>query len=295
MDPVYSNYSPTVLYVEKYSFSTKWVYDDAYIPYCIVRYIHSGSAVFTVNDTSYHVNAGDVFYIPQGCRLNCKAKEDIVFTSVRFIGNIQISEMDTLNHLWGISQLYHFQEHSEMSNWFDEMYHSAISRVTYKRLVTRGYLNLICAELAKYSAENLEEEESLRKDRAIQESAVDMDYIRRRAFESQVKTDPRIQSLADYIVLHPEENITREKMCAMCSVSESTLRRLFKSCMGKSITDFIKETKMIFAAHLLVTTSDPISEIGYQLGYETPSYFTKIFRETFGVSPHEYRKKSLEA
>ena len=81
----------------------------------------------------------------------------------------------------------------------------------------------------------------------------------------------------------------------MCDVSESTLRRLFKSHMGKSIYEFIKDTKVLYAAHLLTTTNIPISEVGYRLGYESPSYFTKTFRDVFGVSPQEYRKCSRES
>ena len=123
----------------------------------------------------------------------------------------------------------------------------------------------------------------------------DMKYIRRRAVASQNKMNPRIQALVDYITLHPEENLSREAMCKMCDVSESTLRRLFKAQMGKSIYEFTKDTKVLYASHLLMTTSIPISEIGYQVGYESPSYFTKTFREVFGVSPQEYRKSSREA
>ena len=58
---------------------------------------------------------------------------------------------------------------------------------------------------------------------------------------------------------------------------------------------FTKETKILYASHLLMTTNVPISEIGYQLGYESASYFTKIFKEVFGISPQEYRKYSREA
>lgn len=81
----------------------------------------------------------------------------------------------------------------------------------------------------------------------------------------------------------------------MCDVSESTLRRLFKANMGKSIYEFSKDTKMLYAAHLLTTTNTSISEIGYQLGYESPSYFTKTFRDVYGISPQEYRKGAREA
>ena len=243
----------------------------------------------------YTVHHGDVFYIPQGSQLNCAALEEIVFISVRFIGSIQIQDEDMPKKLWSIGPQYHLPDEPEIAQWFERMYQSAISKTTYKRLETRGYLNLIVAKLAQYSANEMEREESLQADRELMESMSDMKYIRRRAVASQNKMNPRIQALVDYITLHPEENLSREAMCKMCDVSESTLRRLFKAQMGKSIYEFTKDTKVLYASHLLMTTSIPISEIGYQVGYESPSYFTKTFREVFGVSPQEYRKSSREA
>ena len=159
----------------------------------------------------------------------------------------------------------------------------------------KPYLNLICARLARESTNQVEPEETVKAERILMESMEDMKSIRRRAVASHNKTDPRIQALVDYITLHPEVNLTREEMCRMCDVSESTLRRLFKSHMGKSIYEFIKDTKVLYAAHLLTTTNIPISEVGYRLGYESPSYFTKTFRDVFGVSPQEYRKCSRES
>lgn len=295
MDPIYSNYSPTFLYVDKYRFPREWLNDAYQIPYNMLRYICSGSATFTIDDVPYTVTKGDVFYIPQGCHLLCSGLEEVVFISVRFIDSIQLQQVDMLRQLWDVKQLYHFPEDPTIAQWFENLYHSAISRATYKRLETRGYLNLICARLARESAQNEEPEETLRAERAMMESMDDMKYIRRRAVASQNKTDPRVQALVDYITLHPEENLTREQMCRMCDVSESTLRRLFKAHMGKTIYDFIRETKTLYASHLLMTTSAPVSDIGYRLGYESPSYFTKTFREVFGISPQEYRKYARES
>ena len=83
-------------------------------------------------------------------------------------------------------------------------------------------------------------------------------------------------------------------MCEIADVSESTLRRLFKAKTGKTIYEYVKEVKMTNAARRLLVTNEPITAISYALGYETPSYFTKCFREVFGMSPHEYRKTSHE-
>ncbi len=295
MEPIFSNYSPTFLYVDKYRFPKEWVNLTAQVPFCMLRYICLGSAQFVVDGEAFTVHPGEVFYIPQGCHLYCAVLEEISFISIRFIGSIQIQDDDMLKRLWNIGRQYDFQDQPQMEQWFEQTYHSAISRAKYKRLETRGYLNLICAALARRSAQDEEQEETVRADRVMMESMNDMKYVRKRALASQNKSDPRIQALVDYLTLHPEINLTREQMCQMCDVSESTLRRLFKTYMGKTIYEFIKETKILYASHLLMTTNVPISEIGYRVGYESASYFTKTFREIFGVSPQEYRKNSREA
>lgn len=295
MDAIYSNYAPTFLYVDKYRFAESWIYRESRIPYCMLRYICSGRAKFIVDGKEYIVKENDVFYIPQGSTLACSALEKIVFISVRFVDSIQIPGEDMLLKLWNIRQQYYCGAGTEMREWFEKMYQSAISRAMYKRLETRGYLNLICAGLARRSGASEEPEETVQSERITMESMINMKYIRKRVLASQKDTDPRVQMVVDYITLHPEENLTREKLCTMTGVSESTLRRLFKAEMGKSIYEFTKDTKMMYAAHLLMTTMESISEIGYRLGYESPSYFTRRFRENFGVSPQTYRKNSREA
>lgn len=293
MDVIYSNYTPTFLYVDKYHFSAKWVYQGNNIPYSILRYICAGSALFKVNGESYTVQSGDVFYIPQNCSLYCASISDVEFISVRFIGSIQLPSEDMLKYLFGIKQKYNSTETTKIKNLFEQMYQTAISESKSKLLETQGCLNLICSELAKLSTPKTK----VRKRNSENDDTKEKNNIKlleRRVVASHANTDPRIRTLVDYIALHPSEKISREKMCKMCDMGESSLRRLFKATMGKTIGDFIFDIKMIYATHLLVTTVDPISEIGYELGFESPSYFTKKFRENFGVSPQAYRRGSKE-
>ncbi len=287
MDAIFSNYSPVFLYVNRYSFSDNWVYHESRVPYSLVRYICSGSARFEVDGDGYDVKEGSVFYIPQGCTLNCAAYERIVFISVRFIGSVQLPAEDMLKCLWNIGILHDFSDHPEMKGWFERIYACAVSRNTYKRLETRGYLNLILAALAQRSAPFRQTDDVVRLDEPFT-----MDSMRHRAEASHINTDPRIRVLVDYLTLNPQKNMSREEMCGLCGVSESSLRRLFREHTGKTIHEFVKELRMTYAAHRLVTTNDPVSTIGYELGYESSSYFTKTFRETFGVSPQFYRKHS---
>lgn len=292
MDAIFSNYAPTFLYVDKYYFADTWVFQETQVPYSMLRYIVKGRAVFRLGDQAYDVSPGDVFYVPQEHMLYCQALEEIVFVSVRFFDSIQLPGEDMLTHLWSIPPLLHCADNPEMERWFEALYQSAISSHTYKILQVRGYLNLICAALAEAVQVNDGLDTSIREDRRRMEASFDVESIRHRAKKSQVHIDSRVRLIMDYITAHPAENMTREEMCRMADCSESTLRRLFKAHTKKTIYEFTRETKMLYAARRLAISTEPVSAIAYDLGYESPSYFGKSFREVFGTNPQQYRKMS---
>lgn len=290
MDTLFSNYRPVLLYVDQYSFAKEWVYQEEEVPYGLLRYILSGSACFRVNDIAYEVKKDDVFYIPIHSKLECEAHERISFISARFLDSVQLPDEDMLKQLWGIGQLYSFEDDAKMRQWFELLLQSAVSDATYRKLETCSFLNLICAALAKRAEDRVQTQDTGTE----KVSRLDVESLRNRANVSQFRYDPRIRMLVDYLSLNPQINLTRDQMCSMCGVSESTLRRLFKLQTGKTIYEFVKEKRMAYAAKRLLTTREQISNIGYDLGYESTSYFTKTFRETFGISPQQYRKKSEE-
>ena len=295
MEAIYSDYYPIFIYVDKYRFSKNWVYPSAPVPYSLVRYVVSGTATFSLGDTHYEVGPGDVFYIPQGSILSCAAKEEIVFISIRFIGSIQLASTDMLQMLWKVPIQHNFADTPDMLSYFERVYASALTRSTFKMLEIRGYLNLICAQLARVSKENFNRDSTLEEDRRNTEAHFDAQSIRHRAEKSaRTNKDPRITIIVDTIITHPEKNFTSKELCELAGFSESTLRRLFKEQTGKTLYDFIKDTKMTNAARKLLVTNEPISSIAYELGYEAPSYFAKCFKEVFGISPLEYRRTSHE-
>ena len=295
MEAIYSDFYPRFIYVDKYRFSSNWVYPTSVAPYGLIRYIVSGTATFVLNGINYDVGPDDVFYIPQDSIFSCAAKEEIVFISIRFVGSIQSQGTDLFRELWKIPILHSYSGCPEMKRWFEAVYVSAVSRHNFKMLEIRGYLNLIFSLLARTDESNFSHDSSLEEDRKLMEALFDVKSIQRRASKSaQQKNDPRITAVEDYIITHPTENLSHAKMCEIADVSESTLRRLFKAKTGKTIYEFVKEVKMTNAARRLLVTNEPITAISYALGYETPSYFTKCFREVFGMSPQEYRKTSHE-
>ena len=70
-------------------------------------------------------------------------------------------------------------------------------------------------------------------------------------------------------------------------ISRAQLYRKIKSITGISPNDIIREARMKRAERLLETTDKSVSEIAYEVGFSSPSYFTKCYREFFGRTPNK--------
>ena len=74
------------------------------------------------------------------------------------------------------------------------------------------------------------------------------------------------------------------------NMSTRNLNLITQAVFGKSISDIIETRKLIQARNLLLTSGKSVSEIGYELGYNEKSYFTRVFRKRTGVTPTGYRE-----
>lgn len=80
------------------------------------------------------------------------------------------------------------------------------------------------------------------------------------------------------------EDIARE-----CNVSSTHFRRLFKEYAGKSPVQYRTELKINYAKRMLCESDMSVSEISEALGFESDSYFCRVFKNRTGITPSEYR------
>jgi len=73
-------------------------------------------------------------------------------------------------------------------------------------------------------------------------------------------------------------------------MSRMQLHRKLKALTNHSTTEFIRIQRLKRAASLLEQNGGNVSEVCYQVGFNSLSYFTKMFKEQFGVTPSKYRK-----
>ena len=95
----------------------------------------------------------------------------------------------------------------------------------------------------------------------------------------------------DYIRAHVQEPITVEQVANELSVNASYLSKLFKKEMGKSISEYIRDSKIEIAEHMLRHLDDTSLQIANYLGFSSQSHFIQVFRKQTGMTPEEYRKK----
>ncbi len=103
---------------------------------------------------------------------------------------------------------------------------------------------------------------------------------------------PRVLVIKEYIDHHlnrPELGISA--VAERFGVSDSYLRRSFRSCFGISPGAYIKKCRIENAKILLQTGYYTIGEVAAQCGYESLSYFSADFHRMVGCSPREYMNK----
>ena len=72
-------------------------------------------------------------------------------------------------------------------------------------------------------------------------------------------------------------------------ISGEYLRHVFKDVYGVNINDFIRQIRLTRAAELLVNSSLPLKSVAGNCGFANDRYFSKVFRESYGVTPGSFR------
>ncbi len=101
-----------------------------------------------------------------------------------------------------------------------------------------------------------------------------------------------LESIVRSIESHLQEtDFDLEQLASDLHLSKSTLYRKVKSMTGLTPLDFVRNVKLKKACEMLVHSGLTISEIAYAVGFSTPKYFSRCFKEEFGMTPSEYQQK----
>ena len=124
---------------------------------------------------------------------------------------------------------------------------------------------------------------------AISQSIVSM-KIHRLKLDSK---DEDFLNLLDKTIMDNLSNpdFDSEALEKAMSMSRSSLVRRMKSLLDTTPNEYLKKRRLSVAAKMLLENNVRVNEICYAVGFRYPSYFTKCFKDAYGVIPADYSKK----
>ena len=96
-------------------------------------------------------------------------------------------------------------------------------------------------------------------------------------------------SLLSYVKNHFRENIPLGKLAKQYGYNTNYLRSKFRQLTGKTYVSFVNDERLTYSYRLIELTDLPISEISDSAGYTSLSYFSRIFKAKYGISPIDLR------
>ena len=98
-----------------------------------------------------------------------------------------------------------------------------------------------------------------------------------------------VRRALEYIRTEYMNDISIQQIAKYCGYSEFYTMKLFKQFTGCSCVDYINNYRLTIAGNQLRDTSDEVSSIAYQVGFNNVSYFNRQFKKQYGVTPKEFR------
>lgn len=103
----------------------------------------------------------------------------------------------------------------------------------------------------------------------------------------------KVKLILKYIETHYMEKITIADIAAKTGISPSHFMRCFRQAMGTTFTAYLNDYRLTIASRLLLVSDAQILAIASECGYDNLSYFNRVFKARFGMTPREYRKLHL--
>jgi len=107
----------------------------------------------------------------------------------------------------------------------------------------------------------------------------------------QQKAMDKIRQILKYMEQHYPEKLSIKEMAEACGFSQSHFMKFFKTTIGMPFTVFLNDYRLTMASRLLLSSEDTILTVAADTGFENLSYFNRMFKQKFGITPREFRQR----
>jgi AraC-like DNA-binding protein len=111
------------------------------------------------------------------------------------------------------------------------------------------------------------------------------------AVQEQNAEPPMITRAKEFIKANQGEDISLGDVARAVNTSTFYFCKMFKKATGLNFTDYLSRIRIEKAKNLLLNPNLRISEIAYEVGFQSLTHFNRVFRKLVGQSPTDYRRK----
>lgn len=244
-------------------------------------YILSGNGVQCIGEKEYYVKHGDLLYINYGQSHSFSTDTEFEFVNILINPEFLSRELVNSENIEEIFALSLFEEFGSMHDFTRQM-------VSFSGKELKYVDNTVEAMIAEYNIKKIGYRSMLRGYVQVIFSMLLRNLSRKANTE-----DAAILDLPPDIAAYIEENcfdkITLADIAGMSFYNPAYFGRLLKKHYGKTFSAYIKEKRMDKASELLCDRGRTIDDVISVVGYSDRKLFYKHFKDTFGMTPKEYR------
>lgn len=241
-------------------------YEFIPIDYWVIHYCIAGEGFFQILDTQHHIRQGDIFMIPPHTRNKYYPDAGNPW-SYRWIG-LRGTIVKKVLAKCGLSPeccVIHHKMDSQLESLFEKIYDYFQKGHEFKALGSAYHvLDYLCNNVRNAQLDHLSPGEMY------------------------------FHSVLDYIHKNYYNNITISDIATANNIDRTYVFKLFQKYKNMSPSQYLQHYRLDKASVLLRKSSLSITDIGYAVGFQHSSYFTKLFTEYIGVTPSEYRREFMQ-
>jgi AraC-like DNA-binding protein/mannose-6-phosphate isomerase-like protein (cupin superfamily) len=254
--------------------------------YIEIVYVLEGSFIQEINGRQIEMNKGDLCILDKNVEHSSLplSESDVVVNIIltpEFFDGIFMHLLSYDNYIsnYIVNSLYaksksqnflihHVKDDSVIKILLENLLLEYYSTEIKSSAAINGYLLILFTELSREINDSTGD---FIKDEQHQVKEKILPYIRNRY------KDTNLNEMADYFHFHP-----------------SYLSSLIKKEFGKNLKDLLTDVRMAEASKLLKNTDMTIENIVYEVGYTNFSYFYKVFKKTYGMTPNQYKTNLIK-
>ena len=247
--------------------------------YLEIGYCYWGNGKLTIEDTSINYKGGIVTIIPENIPHETRSynngicKWEFLFVDIdNFIRTeMQFKRMlpeEVIKRLNTQGYVIQWNQNKALTSIVRNIIEEYREKKPYYKEAVKGYLRAFVTELLRIN-------EDMSNSLTLEEK----------------RLNRYIETSVEYIAEHYAEDIKMSDVAHTCGLSESHFRRIFEESMSMKPLDYLNMIRIDKACEIIQNKDYAMEEVGFRVGYQTPSTFNRNFKKLTGKTPYQWKKE----